>query len=625
MFSRPVQRQAAGGSAAGSGAAPSGAPGITSAPRIAHSIGTTLPVHAATPDATGTTPPNRTGLPDDLKRGIEALSGVSMDAVRVHRDSHRPGQIQAEAFAQGTTIHLAPGRDHHLPHEAWHIVQQAQGRVRPTMRLGPGVPANNDAALEREADVMGRRALNMRATAADAPLTPATPGGTVLQPYLEEMADGNRQYRAGLAPPTHKVVGTTAAGEQIYTHQDVLNQRAAAAQQQKQQRKALRREIRNRAIPETRRRDFTVAAKASIAATPELVTREDTNLRRTTGDWGQRKAHLTDRGLVTAGNVKISAAGQMNQQSADKPRGNRVSAKGPVVGAKPDNSQGYGGEVIGIKTRKIERARQRGKPDAQHIRTRTTNDILAELDAAALSQGDRNAYKAMAKKDREHHVVVDAVAADDEDNYIPSRFLKYQGHDVHDSDSEADSDDDADADGDAPVAVAVAAKPRATSVVAASAALKPPSAERSNKSPKPQAPTGAAAPVAKLAVKPGASRSNNSSPPNPISAAALVKPPATSPSTIAAAPKPQSGAVPPVAKTKAAARPAQSTNAPPPKAAIGGAAAAKPPVTGQVKTAPPPAPKTAAPKADEWQTATNAKARSRQRRKDTQGNNGQGW
>lgn len=99
------------------------------------------------------------GLPPQLKAGIEALSGLSMDDVRVHRNSSRPAALQAHAFAQGNDIHLAPGQDHHLPHEAWHVVQQKQGRVRATLQLAAGVPVNDDAGLEREADVMGARAL----------------------------------------------------------------------------------------------------------------------------------------------------------------------------------------------------------------------------------------------------------------------------------------------------------------------------------------------------------------------------------------------------------------------------------------------------------------------------------
>jgi hypothetical protein len=71
---------------------------------------------------------NNTGLPDQLKSGIESLSGLSMDHVRVHYISSQPAQLNALAYAQGSDIHVAPGQERHLPHEAWHVVQQAQGR-----------------------------------------------------------------------------------------------------------------------------------------------------------------------------------------------------------------------------------------------------------------------------------------------------------------------------------------------------------------------------------------------------------------------------------------------------------------------------------------------------------------
>ena len=102
---------------------------------------------------------NRTGLPDDLKTGIERLSGHALDGVRVHYNSAQPATVQAHAFAQGSDIHLAPGQERHLPHEAWHVVQQAQGRVPQTTEVA-GQPVNDDAGLEREADVMGRKALS---------------------------------------------------------------------------------------------------------------------------------------------------------------------------------------------------------------------------------------------------------------------------------------------------------------------------------------------------------------------------------------------------------------------------------------------------------------------------------
>ncbi|MEA2821087.1 MAG: hypothetical protein QOJ86_3091 [Bradyrhizobium sp.] len=101
--------------------------------------------------------PNATGLPDRLKAGVVQLSGLSMDDVRVHYNSAKPAQLQALAYAQGTDIHVAAGQEQHLPHEAWHVVQQKQGRVKPTLQL-KGVAINDDTALEREADLMGAQA-----------------------------------------------------------------------------------------------------------------------------------------------------------------------------------------------------------------------------------------------------------------------------------------------------------------------------------------------------------------------------------------------------------------------------------------------------------------------------------
>ncbi|MDB4286131.1 DUF4157 domain-containing protein [bacterium] len=110
---------------------------------------------------------NNTGLPDTLKSGIENLSGISMNDVNVHRNSDKPAQLQAHAYAQGTDIHLGPGQEKHLPHEAWHVVQQKQGRVKPTVQmkgdpstqLRAGVNVNDDQGLEKEADVMGAKAM----------------------------------------------------------------------------------------------------------------------------------------------------------------------------------------------------------------------------------------------------------------------------------------------------------------------------------------------------------------------------------------------------------------------------------------------------------------------------------
>jgi len=100
---------------------------------------------------------NETGMPDNLKAGIEELSGFAMDDVRVHYNSGKPATVQALAYTQGTDIHVAPGQEQHLPHEAWHVAQQMAGRVEPTIEVG-GLPVNDNVELEHEADVMGARA-----------------------------------------------------------------------------------------------------------------------------------------------------------------------------------------------------------------------------------------------------------------------------------------------------------------------------------------------------------------------------------------------------------------------------------------------------------------------------------
>ena len=97
------------------------------------------------------------GLPPRLRAGVEALSGFAMDDVRVHRNSSEPEKLGALAFTRGAEIHLGPGQEEHLPHEAWHVVQQKQGRVQATTQM-KGAAINDDAGLEREADRMGELA-----------------------------------------------------------------------------------------------------------------------------------------------------------------------------------------------------------------------------------------------------------------------------------------------------------------------------------------------------------------------------------------------------------------------------------------------------------------------------------
>ena len=97
-------------------------------------------------------------LPAQLRAGLESIGGQDLSGVRVHHDSPLPASVGALAFTQGQNIHLAPGQEKHLAHEGWHAVQQMTGRVSATTSVA-GVPVNDHAHLEREADTMGQRAL----------------------------------------------------------------------------------------------------------------------------------------------------------------------------------------------------------------------------------------------------------------------------------------------------------------------------------------------------------------------------------------------------------------------------------------------------------------------------------
>lgn len=130
---------------------------------------------------------NETGLPDKLKAGLESMSGLPLDDVNVHFNSPEPAQIGALAYTQGTDIHLGPGQEEHLPHEAWHVVQQLQGRVTPTMTWQDAL-INDSTPLEHEADVMGPQGLTPPAAPGEqvhplqtAPSSPPHQPGAVIQ------------------------------------------------------------------------------------------------------------------------------------------------------------------------------------------------------------------------------------------------------------------------------------------------------------------------------------------------------------------------------------------------------------------------------------------------------------
>ncbi|MEM7039242.1 MAG: DUF4157 domain-containing protein, partial [Bacteroidota bacterium] len=114
----------------------------------------------------------------------EQASGYSMSDVNVHYNSEKPRMIGADAYAMGSDIHLGPGAEQHLPHEAWHVVQQKQGRVKPTIQAY-GLEVNADSVLENEADRMGAEMMQRFST------QPRTENLQVPQGVTQPVIQGN--------------------------------------------------------------------------------------------------------------------------------------------------------------------------------------------------------------------------------------------------------------------------------------------------------------------------------------------------------------------------------------------------------------------------------------------------
>lgn len=105
--------------------------------------------------------PNNTGIPDDLKTTIEALSGLSLDQVKVHYNSDKPELMNAHAYTEGFNIYIAPGQEKHLAHELWHVVQQMRKEVSKEIPLQQNKSANESKNLENRAEKDGQKALKL--------------------------------------------------------------------------------------------------------------------------------------------------------------------------------------------------------------------------------------------------------------------------------------------------------------------------------------------------------------------------------------------------------------------------------------------------------------------------------
>jgi hypothetical protein len=154
--------------------------------------------------------------------GMERAFGADFSGVQIHRDG-RAAALGAQAFTQGDSIHLAPGRgDMASPdgralvgHELAHVVQQRDGRVPARTVQGKGAPIVSNAGLEREADEAGAAAARGQAVPEEARSRGGGQGGAAAQAKAEgapiQMFDGY---------PEHKPVADEGSGHREYTWAD---------------------------------------------------------------------------------------------------------------------------------------------------------------------------------------------------------------------------------------------------------------------------------------------------------------------------------------------------------------------------------------------------------------------
>jgi ribosomal protein S18 acetylase RimI-like enzyme len=110
-------------------------------------------------------------IPAPLRTKMESAFNTSFANVKVHEGNH-VSSVGAIAYTQGNHVHFAPGQFNPetragqalLGHELAHVVQQQQGRVKATTQIN-GLPVNDQATLEQEADILGQKAAQMKAPA----------------------------------------------------------------------------------------------------------------------------------------------------------------------------------------------------------------------------------------------------------------------------------------------------------------------------------------------------------------------------------------------------------------------------------------------------------------------------
>ena len=112
-------------------------------------------------------------LTKNIREPMEQGFGADFSRVKVHTDTQSDQlnrAIQAKAFTTGQDVFFRQGEynpgsrggQELIAHELTHVVQQNGGAVQPTMQMKEKVNVNDDVGMEREADVMGANAMQIK-------------------------------------------------------------------------------------------------------------------------------------------------------------------------------------------------------------------------------------------------------------------------------------------------------------------------------------------------------------------------------------------------------------------------------------------------------------------------------
>ncbi len=110
----------------------------------------------------------KVSMPDGVKDKMENSFGTDFSSINIHKDSEQATNMGALAYTQGNDVHFAPGQynpntqggQELIGHELTHVVQQRQGRVKPTKEQRKDLAVNDNPLLENEADTKGKKAAN---------------------------------------------------------------------------------------------------------------------------------------------------------------------------------------------------------------------------------------------------------------------------------------------------------------------------------------------------------------------------------------------------------------------------------------------------------------------------------